>query len=168
MVHHRLHIAVTQQILYIYLLEIAYADSPQTACLVCLFHRAPCGEIAFEIVVALAEGSPRLRCVDNHQVDVVEPQPFERAFDGGLRPVIVLDKRIQFGRDENLFTFQSASADAFAHATLVAVALRRVEMTVTDFHRTPYGFRRLVIVDHPRTESEFRDSHSVGEHEALR
>ena len=65
-------------------------------------------------------------------------------------------------------SFQSAGTDTFAYATFIAVALRRVEMTIADFHRTPYGFHRLVIVDHPRTESEFGYLYSVGEHETLR
>jgi hypothetical protein len=62
--------------------------------------------------------------MDQHQVNVVQPELLKRPVDRGDRVVVVLDFRGQFARDEELLAPDAAGAHAFADAALVAVSLR--------------------------------------------
>jgi hypothetical protein len=84
--------------------------------------------------------------VDEEQVDVVEPEPFERPAEGPPRVVRPMTIVRQLGGDEHVRALQSGPRDRRPDLLLVAVHLGRIDMPVTGFERRrhgPLGVRRL-------------------------
>jgi len=70
--------------------------------------------------------------VDDVQVDVVDAKPLEAA-RGLLDRVFV--PGIELGRDENLVARDAALAEALPHASLVAVSLSGVDVSIAELER---------------------------------
>jgi hypothetical protein len=100
--------------------------------------------------------------VDDVQVDVVDTEPLQAAL--GLRDRVVPRGR-ELGGDEHLLAWDTALAQPLPHAFLVAVRLRRVDVSVPELERPADGVHALCPVGHlPDAQADQRDLVPVREH----
>ena len=162
LVHVRGHLGVLEQVLEVGAQEVRHPDGADGPGPVRLLEGAPHLAVLLG-VVAGAELGPRLRGVDEHQVDVVQPHRLQRLLDRGDRALVVLDLGGDLRRDEQLLAGDPGSAHSLADAALVAVGLGGVDVAVADLDRRTDGVRGLVVVDEPGAEPEAGDPGAAGE-----
>src|SRR5262249_39737501 len=83
----------------------------------------------------------------------------------GDRTLVSLELAIQLGRDEQLLAIYAAIPDAFAHATLVAIAVGGVDVTVAGFDCAHDHRRDLVVVERSGAQADLGDGAAVVETE---
>src|SRR4051794_5374182 len=105
-------------------LEVRNTDRPDLSGFDQLLERLPGGDI----LIAL-----RQRPVDQQQINVVQAKLTQALVETSNRTLVSLKLAIQLGRDEHLLAMYAAIPDALAHATLVAIAVGGVDVTVADF-----------------------------------
>lgn len=163
LVHHRFNRAVREDVVEVRALEVGNADRAYLAGLQRFLERAPCRQITLVEVAALAKLGPRLRAVDQHEVDVIESERLQGGVDAALRISIGLGFRGQLRGDEEVGPRHAAGPKAFADAALIAVSLRRVEMPVADRCSLADDRCHGIIVDAPGSQPQFRDGDAIGE-----
>src|SRR5690606_3205271 len=127
--------SVVENVVEVDFLEVGNADRAELAGLVRLFQRAPGFQIALKEMLALTEVRPRLRAMDNHEIEVIQPGILQRAVNASLRFGIGLVGRLKLGGHKKLVAGNATGADAFTDAAFVAVAFGRVEMAIADRRR---------------------------------
>src|SRR5699024_4294327 len=127
LVHLRRDRGAPQEVLHVGLQEVRYSDGPDLARPVGVFERAPNLAVPFGVVPA-AEVLPRLRTMDQYQIEVVQAHRHQRFVDGGDRAVVILDLSGKLGGHEQLLARHPTGADTFADAALVTVCLSRVDI----------------------------------------
>ena len=157
-----LHGRVVEDVPQIFGLEVRDADRTNLARFLIFFERFPRREVALEIMIALAERAPRLRRVDQHEVDIVEAEARERFLDALLGGVIRLEIGMELRRDKKLLARHARTTDALADFLLVAVRPRRVDVAVAETDRVLDRLRRRLASDEPRAKANFRDRRAVG------
>ena len=152
----RLHRCVIHNVAQVVLVEVGNANHAHLASRLCFLKRAPCSQVAFLVtIVGLVDLRPRLRAVDDHLIHVIQAQLRKRLVNRSLRRLVILQLGCNLRRHEQLPTVNAAGAHAFANAGFVAIRLRRINHSVTDFHRIAHRLSGLGIVHQPRAQSDF-------------
>src|SRR5436305_12627770 len=109
-------------------------------------------------------GRAALGPVDDVQIDVVDPESLQAAFD---LPNRVLPRRKELGGDEDLLARDTALAQPLSDAFLVAVGLCRIDVSVPDLERPADGVRAFAAARHlPDAKAEQRALVAGREHAA--
>ena len=163
LIDHGLDGAGRQDVVEVGLREVGHADGAELTRRIGLLEGLPRFAVALEVAVVAAELRPRLRAVDDHHVDVVEPHPLKRPVDGRDRLLVRLHLRGQLRGHEHVFPGHAAGTDSFPDAALVGVGLGGVDVAIADLQRVPDGLFDLLVADHPGTEPQLGNLHAVGE-----
>lgn len=98
----------------------------------------------------------------------IQPHLRQRFVDASFRFLIGLVLRRHFGYDEQLLAGHTARADALAHAALIAVGLRRIDMAIPRFYCRPHGLSGVCVVDEPCGKPQLWNFHAVSQCQILR
>src|SRR3954447_10861756 len=98
LVHHRCEAAVREQVVDVGPFEVGDTDRTELAGTVGVFKRTPGLGIASEIAVTFPELRPRLRAVDQHEIDVIETQRLQRSVDALPSVGVALALGYELGR----------------------------------------------------------------------
>ena len=93
--------------------------------------------------------------MDDHQVDVVQAEGFERAVDRCRRLVIGLCLRGQLGGNKEILPAYAAGSDPFADASLILIGLGRIDVAVAGFNGVSYRLRRIIVTYKTRYPDRF-------------
>jgi hypothetical protein len=162
-----LHRAVPQDIVEVGAFEVGDADRTELAGLVRLFQSAPRLQVAGVKVACVAELGPRLRAVDQHQIDVIERERLKRAVDTVLRIGVAFGLCNELGGDEKLVPRNAARTQALADAALVFKSLGRVEVAVADRCGIANDMCDRGVINPPGAETQLRDHDAIGKGEGF-
>jgi hypothetical protein len=104
---------------------------------------------------------PRLRPVDQVQVDLVQAEPFQAPLQRLDRPLVALRVVVDLGRDEELVAVEPGAPHSLTDTLLVAVALCGVDVAVADAQRLGHHAGRLLLRYLPHAQTQLRDRRSV-------
>ena len=114
-------------------------------------------------MVAFAELVPRLRCVNQHEVDIADIEARERFLDALLCRFIRLEISMELRRDIELLARHARAADALADFFLISIRPCRVDMAVSCRDGVHDSLRGGRTVDEPCAEPDFRNARAVGQ-----
>ena len=149
------------QVFKIVFQKIGNPDGFELSCRIRVLERFPHLYIFFKIAFFLTPFRPRLGTVNQHQIDIVQTQFFERCIDGFGGCVIGFGLRRHLACKEKRFPMDPAGPDADADASFVAVGLRGVYMTIADFHGGNDRLSRFIIVYKPSPKPQNGDFSAV-------
>src|SRR5207302_9266908 len=119
LVDHRFDTSVVEQVVQVGPFEVRNPDGAELTCGMRLFERPPGCEITLEEMLAISKFGPRLRAVDQHQVDLVESQRLQRSVDEAFRFGVTLALSRELGCDEELVARDGAGAQGFCGAAVM-------------------------------------------------
>jgi hypothetical protein len=94
--------------------------------------------------------------VDQEQINVAQAKLAQALVETSDGAVISLKFAIQFSRDEHLLARDATIPDAFAHTTLVTIAVGCIDMTIASFDCGNDYWRDLVIVERCGAQANLR------------
>lgn len=162
LVHHGFHTASGKDVFKISLKEIGNTDCPQFPGFQSIFKSTPYFPVFFIVaVLRLVYLHPGLGRMNNHHIQISKSHRFQCLFDGfhGGRIAFIFSR--YFGCDKDIFPVNAAGADSFSDTTFIAVRLCRINMAVSDIHRRPHSLRRLVVINKPGTQRQFRNGCAI-------
>jgi hypothetical protein len=162
-----LHRVVSQDVVEVCAFEVRDTDRAELAGLLRFLQRAPRLNVAGVEVAALAELHPRLWAVDQHQVDVTEPERLKRTVGAVLGIGVALRLCDELGGDEKLVSRNAAPSQALADATLVPISLSRVEVAVADRDGVANDLCDRSVIDPPSAETQLRNQDAIGKGEGF-
>jgi hypothetical protein len=104
-----------------------------------------------------------LRPVDQEEVDVVEPELLQALLQRGDRRVMAVTRVVELGGDEDLVAGEPGCVEGLAHASLVLIHLRGVDVAVASLERLTNHGGRVARGDLPDAETELRNRGPVRE-----
>ena len=155
LIHGRKNLVVHGQVGEASAAEIAHAHSTHLPHHQGRFHCAP-------RTVIVAEG-----LVHQQEVDVVGAESFQTLVDRSGRFALAGVADPHFGGEKQVLARHAAAANAFAHATFVAIGLRRVDEPVAHFNGIGHTAGRLLIVDLKHAVAQRRHGETIVEFDVL-
>ena len=161
MVHHGLYPAIGQQVLQVILQKIRHSDDPHLASRLRILQRTPDGFVLCKVAFGVPEFVPRLGCMDDHLVQIVQPHFFQRFLNRGGCSLIGFQFCGHFACDKQLLTGNAAATDSLANALLIFVGLCSINETIPQRNSGADCLRCFVIVNAPCAKPQFGDFRSI-------
>ena len=124
LINHRFDLAMLQNVLQVVLQKIGDSDRPYFTCFIGFFKCAPNLNIFAEIVLCFAAPFlPRLRSMDNNEVEIIKPGLTEDIADSLFSVCVAFCFGGNFAGDKEFFTRYAASPDTFPDTGFIVVSL---------------------------------------------
>ena len=101
--------------------------------------------------------------MDQQQVDIVQPQPFQTRFAGVFGALKTVPLAVELGGHEHLVTRYRRVANTLTHTALIVIVLGGVDQAVAQFQSGCDGCGGFGIVHRPGAQPKLGHFNAVGQ-----